>query len=94
MPTIMSAKEELSIIDKLYGISFNELSENKDILMKIIHDLVTSHMDTIYEVDDSNYKKFYLFSIWIDKLIPCFSDNDKKIILLKSASDIMKSKWE
>jgi hypothetical protein len=92
MPTIMSASEELSIIDELERIPLDELYENKDSLMEIIHDLMHSHMYTIYEVDKSNYQEFYLFSVWIEKLLYYFSDNDRRITLLKAASDIMKDK--
>ncbi len=63
--TIMDVNIEIKFINEILKLDRREVAENETIFFEILEILSTSHTQSIFEINETNIKKFRKLSNWI-----------------------------
>jgi hypothetical protein len=67
-PTVLRADEEVAVFLDLQAVPYETVVRCHEDFDEITSALYASHMDTYFEVDDSNIGPFRAFADWLDGL--------------------------
>ena len=84
-PTIIESETETDYFIRLQRFSKPEIFAASETFQQILGELMNSHMDNFYAIDEHNISSFINFSNWLRELAT--QTNEKNALILNSYAD-------